>query len=205
MEYNRHLSYRPTKFPLYSLAKRLEFSIEHSYDPATVMVDTVFYVLITLFQVLAELPKVKLLSPDMRAAEKDLKNYISDFHYLQDNGIHSLSDLEGNIAGLETQIAELEASRQKISNPLLAAVLELMSERFEWKGTATELLQSLTAIDANLHLNPNTLVRRLNTETATLERTHGIRFCHEREGNNKLLSLRVMYDMFDKYDIQDTA
>ena len=62
MEYNRHLSYRPTKFPLYSLAKRLEFSIEHSYDPATVMVDTVFYVLITLFQVLAELPKVKLLS-----------------------------------------------------------------------------------------------------------------------------------------------
>lgn len=76
--------YRPKKFPLEDELRKLEFSIDHSYDAATVLVDTIFYLVITVIQIAAELADVMLLSPDLRAAEKDLKELISDYHFLKE-------------------------------------------------------------------------------------------------------------------------
>ena len=42
--------YRPKKFPLEAELRRLEFSIEHSYDAAIVLIDTIFYLVITVIQ-----------------------------------------------------------------------------------------------------------------------------------------------------------
>ena len=76
--------YRPKKFPLEDELRKLEFSIDHCYDAATVFVDTIFYIIITVIQIAAELADVMLLSPDLRAAEKDLKELISDYHFLKE-------------------------------------------------------------------------------------------------------------------------
>ena len=38
-----------------------------------------------------------LLSPDLRAEERDLKELISDYHFLKENDIHTVSDLQANI------------------------------------------------------------------------------------------------------------
>ena len=38
-----------------------------------------------------------LLSPDLRAEERDLKELISDYHFLKGNDIHTVSDLQTNI------------------------------------------------------------------------------------------------------------
>ena len=61
--------YKPKKFPLEDELRRLDFSIDHSYDAATVLVDTIFYLVITVIQIVAELADVMLLSPDLRAAD----------------------------------------------------------------------------------------------------------------------------------------
>ena len=42
--------YRPKKFPLEDELRKLEFSIDHCYDAATVLVDTIFY-LVIMFRV----------------------------------------------------------------------------------------------------------------------------------------------------------
>ena len=78
--------YKPKKFPLEDELRKLDFSIEHSYDTAVVLVDTVFYLVITAIQIVAELADVMLLSPDLRAAEKDLKELVADYHFLQEHG-----------------------------------------------------------------------------------------------------------------------
>lgn len=44
--------------------RRLDFAIDHSYDAAAVLVDTVFYLVITVIRIVAELADVMLLSPD---------------------------------------------------------------------------------------------------------------------------------------------
>ena len=108
--------YRPKKFPLEDELRRLEFSIDHCYDAATVFVDTIFYIIITVIQIAAELADVMLLSPDLRAAEKDLKDLISDYHFLKENDIHNVDDLQANIDESKAQLSDLERERKTLGN-----------------------------------------------------------------------------------------
>jgi hypothetical protein len=108
--------YRPKKFPLEDEMRKLEFSIDHSYDAATVLVDTIFYLVITVIQIAAELADVMLLSPDLRAAEKDLKELIADYHFMQVQNIHTVIDLQANIDDSKAQLSDLERERKTLSN-----------------------------------------------------------------------------------------
>ena len=108
--------YRPKKFPLEDEMRKLEFSIDHSYDAATVLVDTIFFIIITVIQIAAELADVMLLSPDLRAAEKDLKEFIADYRFIQEQDIHTVADLQANIDKSRAQLSELERERKTLSN-----------------------------------------------------------------------------------------
>lgn len=108
--------YRPKKFLLEDELRRLEFAIDHSYDAATVFVDTLFYIIITVIQIAAELADVMLLSPDLRAAEKDLKNLVADYHFLKENDIHTVAELQANIDESKAQLSNLEHERKELSN-----------------------------------------------------------------------------------------
>ena len=108
--------YRPKKFPLEAELRRLEFSIEHSYDAAIVLIDTIFYLVITVIQIAAELADVMLLSPDLRAAEKDLKELIADYRFMQDQNIHTVADLQANIDESKAQLSDLERERKTLGN-----------------------------------------------------------------------------------------
>lgn len=108
--------YRPKKFPLEDELRKLEFSIDHSYDAATVLVDTIFYLVITVIQIAAELADVMLLSPDLRAAEKDLKELVADYHFFKENDIHTVADLQANIDESKAQLSDLERERKTLGN-----------------------------------------------------------------------------------------
>lgn len=108
--------YKPKKFPLEEELRKLDFAIDHSYDAATVLVDTIFYIIITVIQIAAELADVMLLSPDLRAAEKDLKDLVADYHFLKENDIHSVADLQANIDENKVQLSDLEHERNTLSN-----------------------------------------------------------------------------------------
>lgn len=108
--------YRPKKFPLEEELRKLDFAIDHSYDAATVLVDTIFYIIITVIQIAAELADVILLSPDLKAAEKDLKDLVADYNFLKENDIHSVADLQANIDENKVQLSDLEHERNTLSN-----------------------------------------------------------------------------------------
>ena len=57
-----------------------------------------------------------LLSPDLRAAEKDLKELVADYHFLQEHGIHTVTDLQANIEQSKAELSSLERERSDISN-----------------------------------------------------------------------------------------
>ena len=80
------------------------------------MVDTVFYLVITAIQIIAELADVMLLSPDLRATEKDLKELVADYHFLEKHGIHTTADLQANIEQSKAELSTLEHERSGISN-----------------------------------------------------------------------------------------
>ena len=75
-----------------------------------------FYLAITVIQIVAELADVMLLSPDLRAAEKDLKELIGDYHFLEKHGIHTTADLQANIEQSKSELSTLRRERSDISN-----------------------------------------------------------------------------------------
>ena len=115
-EWNTHLPYKPKQFPLDYELRRLQFTVEHSYDTATVLVDTLFLILIEIIAIVTQMPDVMFLSPDLRDAARDIEEYRADYHFLKSNDIDTIPELSGNIAATKAQIASLENERSKVDN-----------------------------------------------------------------------------------------
>lgn len=141
---NEHLPYRPKVFPLENIMKQLAFEIEHSYDTATVLVDTMFYIILVLAQILKELADVMLLSPGLRFAVKDVQSYVADYGFLRNNDIHTIPQLEQHIDGYKTEISVLESERQKISNKIRRA--KTPEEATELKTRRKEITKQITPL-----------------------------------------------------------
>ena len=75
-----------------------------------------FYLVITAIQIVAELADVMLLSPDLRAVEKDLKELVADYHFLEKHNIHTVADLQANIEQSKSELSALERERSGVSN-----------------------------------------------------------------------------------------
>ena len=118
-QWNAHLPYRPKRFPLLELERKLQFSVEHSHDAATVLVDLLFLMLLLLLQLQRdENTKVRPLSPALRQEIARFEELQQEYRFLADNGIHSANDLADSIADLSQQITALETQRQKCRNQL---------------------------------------------------------------------------------------
>lgn len=115
-KWNAHLPYKPRKFPLEWEMERLAFTIEHSHNTEEVLVDTVLLLLILVIELVLQTTDVILLSPDLRAAAKDLESYRADYRFLQENGIRTIAQLETSIPEIQSQIEDLETERSKIDN-----------------------------------------------------------------------------------------
>lgn len=114
MEFYAVLSQRIQKWRTTALedeVSRLEFTIEHSYDTVTVLVDTLFLILITVLQMAED-----LLSPDLRHEARNIEQYVSDYRFLQREEIHTIPQLEQRISDTKSEIAVLEIERSKADN-----------------------------------------------------------------------------------------
>lgn len=114
--WNAHRLRRPTEYPLERLSRQLEFSLDHAHDPATLLVDTLFLLLITLFRIADEMADVVILSPDLRHEVKNIQQFTSDLHFLRAEGVRSMSELDASIRKTEQKIAQMEQQRSKADN-----------------------------------------------------------------------------------------
>ena len=118
-QWNTHLPYRPKRYPLLELEKRLQFSVEHSHDTATVLVDTLFLIITMLLQLQVENNvSVKPLSPAVRYELSCLDELQKEYLFLSKHEIHTVGDLVSSISTLSQQIEEKERQRQKYRNQL---------------------------------------------------------------------------------------
>ena len=118
-QWNTHLPYRPKRFPLLELERKLQFTVEHSHDAVTVLVDLLFLMILLLLQLQREeSTKVRPLSPTLRQELSRFDELHRKYMFLADNGIHTVEELNEAMAALPQQIDGLEAKRQKCRNQL---------------------------------------------------------------------------------------
>lgn len=128
--------------------ERLAFTIEHSHNTEEVFVDTVLLLLILVMELVLQTTDVILLSPDLRAAAKDLESYRADYRFLQENGIHTMPQLEAVILEIQSQIDALEAKRSKTDNTRRRA--KAPEKRQEAKDRKKELTQKIAPLRKKL-------------------------------------------------------
>ena len=118
-QWNTHLPYRPKRFPLLELEERLQFTVEHSHDAATVLVDLLFLMVLLLLQLQKEEnTKVRTLSPALRQVLSRFDGLHQEYMFLAENSIHTAGELSEAMTDLSQQIAALESKRQKCRNQL---------------------------------------------------------------------------------------
>ena len=113
-----HRPYKPTKYPLLRVMNQLDFSISHSHDTAIKLVDSILLIIIATFELLHTLTDVILLSADMRHLERDLKQYVLDYRFMQKNDLHTVKQLNQYISNTQKQINELEHERGLLRNKI---------------------------------------------------------------------------------------
>ena len=147
-KWNTHLPYKPKKFPLEWEMDRLAFTIEHSHNTEEVFVDTVLLLLILVIELVMQTTDVTLLSPNLRAAAKDLESYRADYRFLKENEIHTIAQLETAIPEIQFQIDNLEMERSKADNARRRA--RTPEEQQEAKDRKKKLTQKIAPLRKKL-------------------------------------------------------
>ena len=148
VDWNNFFYARHRYFPLESVRKKLEFSIEYGKRPEVIYVNTMFLLIILVFQLLKEVADAMLISPEMRHAAKDIKQYVDDYHFLTDNQIQTTDDLSQSIEETKLKIAELEEKRNKADNKKRRATTPEDKERY--KALRKEITQEITPLRKKL-------------------------------------------------------
>ena len=119
-EYHYAVIYRARRSPLLQLERELEFEINHSHDTATILIDTVFYILLQLLKLTRDIEAWgeggQAHSPLLREAltfERQLKK---EYSFLKNNNIKTVGELTTFCREKESEITALEAERSKIRN-----------------------------------------------------------------------------------------
>ena len=147
-DWNNFFYARRRYFPLESVRKKLEFGIEHGKRPEVIYVNTMFLLIILVFQLLKEVADAMLISPEMRHAAKDIKQYVADYHFLTNNQIQTTDDLTVTIEETQLKIAELEEKRSKADNKKRRATT--LEDKERYKALRKEITEEITPLRKNL-------------------------------------------------------
>lgn len=148
LKWNAHLPKKPKYFPLESELRRLDFSLEHAYKTETILVDTVLYLLISIIIIAMKTADWMLLSPDIRAAARDIKDYIHFYNILKDNNIRTRQELLTEISSAKAELKCFEDRRDKLSNKIRRATNTM--DKAEYKELRKDISRQMKPIRERL-------------------------------------------------------
>ena len=159
---NRYVAiYRAKKSPLLQLEQELEFSINHSHDTVTVLIDTVFYILLQLLKLTRDIEAWgeggQAHSPLLREALTFERQLEKEYFFLKDHELRTVSDVIAFCHEKETEIASLEAERSKIRNSNRRP--KTSQERQEKLRAAREITKKITPLREQLKIADSALER----------------------------------------------
>ena len=160
-EYHYAVIYRARRSPLLQLEQELEFEINHSHNTATVLIDTVFYIILQLLKLTRDIDAWgeggQAHSPILREALTFERKLEKEYFFLKDNGLRTVSDVTAFCREKESEIAALEAERSKIRNSNRRP--KTHEERQEKLKAAREITKKITPLREQLKIADSALER----------------------------------------------
>ena len=109
-------SKRDDRSPVEKMLDDLVYEANHTHDTATILADAIFAIILALIELVTHYTREVILSAELRHELKDMARFHSDYRFIKDNGLHSVSDLGKEIQRTEAEIAALVVQRSKVRN-----------------------------------------------------------------------------------------
>ncbi|MCQ2484664.1 MAG: relaxase/mobilization nuclease domain-containing protein [Clostridia bacterium] len=106
----------PKQQPLRKMLREYEYEIKHSNDASTVLVDLVFYLIISLLEAAHERRELQAQAAEICMEYAHINELKREYQFLTDNNIHTVIELEKAIENAKSQFSELEEQRKKEYN-----------------------------------------------------------------------------------------
>ena len=145
--YRVHFIPKPKTTPLETMLKDLEREIHYSRSGVGVLIGAAFLIIAMLLKAALENAKYTPLSPTMRMEMRNVKEYLSDYHYLNDNRIQTTDELKSAISDTKDMIAVLEAEQQGVRNKMRRATPE---EKLQLKEDAKAVTAKIIPLRTHL-------------------------------------------------------
>ena len=94
----------------------LIYEANHTRDTAVILADAILAILLVLIELISHYTKEVILTAELRHELRNVAQFHSDYRFLKDNGLHSIADLDKEIAQTESRIASLTDQRSKLRN-----------------------------------------------------------------------------------------
>ncbi len=153
--------YRIQKSPLLQLERELEFNINHSHDTITILVDTVFYIILQLLKLTRDIDAWgdggQVHSPLLRETLTFERQLEKEYFLLKENNLRTVGDITAYCREKESEIDALEAERSKIRNSNRRP--KTTKERQEKLRSAREITKKIKPLREQLKMADSALQR----------------------------------------------
>lgn len=169
----------PPKQPRSEIDKFLDglvYEMNHTHDTVTILVDAIFAILIALAEIIRHYAKNVILTAELRHELQDVAQMESDRRFLKENDLHSLTDLDRDIAATEQRIETLTAQRGKIRNQIRHEIdPQILAENKAERAAITAQIAPLRKRIKRLNHIRKDAPRLLNLLRTELRREYEIR------------------------------
>lgn len=145
--WNEHLPYKSKKSPIIHLMKQLDFTVQHSNNPEKVLVSAVLYIILALFELAKQVKDFVIADVELRHEVRNIKEYISEYHFLKDEKLDTLADISNFIDKTKAEITELEHKRNLADNKKRRALPE---EKQQYKDERKAITEHITPLRKKL-------------------------------------------------------
>jgi hypothetical protein len=88
----------------------------HAHDTAVILADAILVILLALVELISHYTKEVILTAELRHELRNVAQFHSDYRFLKDNRLHSVTDLDRDMEQTEKRIAALTEQREKLRN-----------------------------------------------------------------------------------------
>ena len=114
--YKEYQPKKDSRSPVEQIMDGLIYEASHTHDTAVILADAILVILLAMIELASHYAKEVILTAELRHELQNVAQFHSDYRFLKDNKLHSVADLEKEIAQSESRIASLTDQRSKLRN-----------------------------------------------------------------------------------------
>ena len=114
--YKEYQPKKDSRSPVEQIMDSLIYEANHTRDTAVILADAILVILLALVELISHYAKEVILTAELRHELQNVSQFNSDYRFLKENSLHSVTELDRDREQTEKRIAALTEQREKLRN-----------------------------------------------------------------------------------------